>query len=132
MLHGGANFNVNWAFTMKPSFIFLDQGPHQEISIGSFLKYNYDRQSRNKAKHGVYLGLWLRWYIESDVSGVDAFVTALRFDFNQTFVTFSFDTNISKLVEASSGVGGPELSVIHKVDFKGRQRKSSKIRCPSF
>lgn len=132
VLHGGANFNLNWALTMKPSFIFLDQGPHQEISIGSFLKYNYDRQSKSKAKHGIYFGMWLRWYMEADLKGVDAAVIALRFDLNRTFVTFSFDANISKLSVASAGVGGPELSVIHTLDLKRNKRKSSKIRCPSF
>ncbi len=132
VVHGGANFNLNWAFTLKPSFIFLDQGPHREISVGSFLKYNYDRQSKSKAKHGIYLGMWMRWYFEKELRGVDATVIALRFDINRTFITFSFDANISKLSVASSGVGGPELSMIHTFDLKRSKRKNSKIRCPSF
>ena len=132
VLHGGADFDLNWAFKLKPSFIFLDQGPHQEVTVGSFIKYNYERHARSKTKNALYLGLWLRWYIENDVNGVDAFVTALRFDMERTFITFSFDTNVSKLFVASSGVGGPELSVIHSLDLKKGKRRNSKIKCPSF
>ncbi len=132
VLHGGADFNLNWAFNLKPSFIFLDQGPHQEVTIGSFLKFNYERLARSKAKNAVYFGLWFRWYLESDVNGIDAFVTALRFDLKNTFITFSFDTNVSKLFAASSGAGGPELSVIHSIDMHRSKRRNSKIKCPSF
>lgn len=132
VLHGGADFDINWAFRLKPSFIFLDQGPHQEVTVGSFVKYNYDRQTKGKTKHGIYFGVWFRWYMEADLNGIDAIVAALRFDINRTFLTFSFDTNISKLSVASSGVGGPELSLIHSIDTKRSKRKNSKIRCPSF
>lgn len=132
VLYGGADFDVNWALRLKPSFIFLDQGPHQEVTIGSFLKFNYDRLSKSKKKHGVYFGMWLRWYLERDLKGVDAFVTAIRFDIDRTFISFSFDTNISKLFVASNGVGGPELSVIHTLDLKKSKRRNSKIKCPSF
>ncbi|MEL6638717.1 MAG: PorP/SprF family type IX secretion system membrane protein [Bacteroidota bacterium] len=132
VFHGGADFDINWAFKLKPSFIFVDQGPHQEVTVGSFLKFNYERLARSKAKNAVYFGLWFRWYLESDVRGIDAFVTALRFDLKRTFITFSFDTNVSKLFAASSGAGGPELSVIHSIDLHRSKRRNSKIKCPSF
>lgn len=130
ILHGGADINPGGDFALKPSFIFMDQGPHKEITIGTFVKYNYEKRSRQLKGSGVYLGAWLRWYVENDIRGVDAVVLSLRFDFDDVFLTFSFDSNISKLTAASNGVGGPEFSVVKILEtpYRGKQ----KVSCPAF
>lgn len=129
VLHGGGNFRLQKNISALPSFIFQDQGPHREIKIGSFFKYG-NSQSQKKNDYAIYLGGWLRWYIEKDIFGTDAFDLSLRVDHNKTIYTFSFDINTSKLTRASYGLGGPELSIIKLIDWNRPRRKKFKVKCP--
>ena len=129
--HGAVDFKMTRKSNLKPSFIFVDQGPHREITAGTFYKYR-TKQDRNFSEtSSIYLGAWLRWYAEKDISGVDAIVAAVRFDHKNTHLTFSFDVNISKLNVVSGGAGGPEFSIIQILDFEER-RMPFKVRCPAF
>jgi len=135
IVHGGGDFELGKRSTMKPSFIFMDQGPHREITIGSFWKYRTSkryRYSSNDPESALYFGAWFRWYAEKDIKGADAIAAAVRLDFENTFITFSFDINVSTYNRASGGRGGPELSVIKILDINRNRRRPSKVRCPAF
>ena len=131
ILHGGADIALGRKATLKPNFVFKDQGPHQEILVGTFWKYK-NLRGRLKKPASLYFGAWVRWYLEADLAGKDAFIVAIRFDINKTFITFSFDANISNLNQVSAGNGGPELSIIKIFDFGKNGRRSSKVQCPAF
>ena len=132
-IHGGADIKLNRNSTLKPNFIFNDQGPHQEINIGTFWKYTkLGRSVGNHSNSAIYFGAWIRWYKVQKNAGSDAIIGAIRFDYKKTFITFSFDINISSLSKVSYGKGGPELSLIQIMDFSNGQRKSSKVECPAF
>ena len=131
VIHGGGDFKLGKKSYLKPSFIFQDQGPHREITVGSFLKYKTLKSYRSKAPSSVYFGTWLRWAVEKDFFGTDAVVVAARIDYNKTYLTFTFDVNISSLTRVSYGRGGPEFSVVHILESKGR-RQPTKVRCPDF
>ena len=130
VLHGGAQFSMAKNITALPSFIFMDQGPHREIKMGSFVKFNPSKASRNRTPTAFYLGGWIRYYVDQDIAGVDAIDLSLRFDYKQTTVTFSFDFNVSSLSRASLGLGGPELSFIQILDADFPKRKNSRVKCP--
>ncbi len=130
-VHGAADFKLTRKSNLKPSFIFADQGPHREITAGSFYKYRTKLDRSNKETSSIYLGAWLRWYAEKDIKGVDAIVAAVRFDHKNTHLTFSFDVNISTLKNVSGGSGGPEFSVVQILDFEER-RMPYKVKCPAF
>jgi len=129
--HGAVDFKLTRKSNLKPSFIFADQGPHREITAGTFYKYRTKADRIQKETSSIYLGAWLRWYAEKDIRGVDALVAAVRFDYKNTHMTFTFDVNISSLKEASGGSGGPEFSIVQILDFEER-RKPFKVRCPAF
>jgi type IX secretion system PorP/SprF family membrane protein len=131
VFHGGGNFRVADNLAAMPSFIYLDQGPHKEISMGSFLKVATSR-SKNRVDKAFYMGAWIRWYKDTSISGVDAIVASVRADFNQTYLTFSFDINLSTLTRASYGAGGPELSVIQIIDYPRWRKKVFSVECPLF
>ena len=131
VIHGGADFKVSKKIFAKPSFIFKDQGPHREITLGTFLKYKTLKSYRSKAPSSIYFGAWLRWYAEKNYFGTDAIILAARADYNNTYFTFTFDVNISSLTKVSIGRGGPEFSVVHILEPKGR-RQPTKVRCPDF
>jgi len=132
-IHGGADIRLNDDMSLKPNFVFKDQGPHREILIGSFWKYK-KLKTKTRQPASLYFGAWLRWYIDQQqaVRGTDAFILAIRFDYKKLFITFSFDANISTLRKVSAGNGGPELSVIKVFDYEKQRRRSNKVICPAF
>lgn len=131
LIHGGGDFKLTERSSLKPNFVYKNQGPHQEILVGTFWKYKKsDHRSRPPAS--LYFGAWLRFYFENDLQGVDAFVLAVRFDYKKTYMTFSFDANVSSLRRVSAGNGGPEFSVIQLFAYEKERRRSSKVICPAF
>ena len=132
VVHGGADIRMGKRSHLKPSFIFKDQGPHKQISIGSFWKYNTSRKFSKESSSSFYFGAWYRWHAEVDLLSSDALIAAVRLDLNKTFVTFTFDLNVSTLNRVSNGAGGPELSIVHIMDFANRNKRPSKVECPAF
>ena len=130
-IHGGGEFKVGSYSYLKPNFVYKDQGPHKEILLGSFWKYQ-KLTSRRKQPASLYFGSWIRWYLERDIRGTDAFIFAVRFDYKKTFLTFSFDANISQLRKVSAGNGGPELSIIRIFHYERKRMRSQKVICPAF
>ena len=131
ILHGGADIRIAEGFDLKPSFIFMDQGPHREINMGSYIRYKSNDGLSKKSTYKVYVGGWLRYYIENDTMGADALVASIRIDYKDLFITFSYDLNLSKLHRISFGRGGPEFSVIKIIDNPRTKRRVGRVKCPS-
>lgn len=131
VFHGGANIRLAKYVTALPSFIFMDQGPHREINMGSFVKF-MKSPSMIETNTSFYIGAWFRYYVESNIAGSDAVIAAIRMDVKNTYFTFSFDINLSTLTAASYGAGGPELSVVQILNAPKNRKKSSKVKCPAF
>lgn len=132
-VHGGAHLKMSAAIDIKPNFIFTDQGPHREITLGSYVRYRTVLNKKNKRKkplYFVYLGAWIRSYVEHDVSGVDSIIASLRFDYKTLYLAFSYDINISKWLPSSQGRGGPEVSVIKILNTYKNYRKNTRVKCP--
>ena len=131
IIHGGGDIRLTDDMSLKPNFVFKDQGPHQEILVGTFWQYK-KRSSKLDQPSSLYFGGWIRWYLEHDIRGTDAFIFAIRYDYKKIFMTFSFDANISSLRRVRAGNGGPELSIIKIFDYKKERRRSNKVICPAF
>lgn len=131
VFHGGANIRLGSYITALPSFIFMDQGPHREMNMGTFVKF-LKSSSMKETNSSFYIGGWFRYYVDKGATGSDAVIAAVRMDINNTYFTFSFDFNLSTLTVASYGAGGPELSVVHVLDLPNDKKKNSKVKCPIF
>jgi type IX secretion system PorP/SprF family membrane protein len=135
VIHGGGDFSLTRKISIQPSFIFMDQGPSREVTIGSFIGYSskdrYTKRGKADNKFSLQIGGWLRGYVDGDnVKGMDAVVLAAKANINQTSITFSFDMNISSLAIATSGRGGPEISIIQLLSPK--KVTNQRIKCPAF
>ena len=130
ILHGGASLRVSQIAELKPSFLFFDQSPHREFNVGTFLKITRETRSYLRPEYAFYAGFWYRWSIKNGEFNRDALIASLRYDFRNTVFSFSFDLNISPLRKASNGFGGPELSIMHFIDFIRPERKRVKVKCP--
>ncbi len=131
IFHGGADIYLSKQMNIMPSWIFMDQGPHREITMGSYWRYNANHtRSLRKKNISLYLGLWGRWYFEFDgITGFDALIASVRMNMRQTSVTLSYDINLSSLALASNGRGGPEISIIQLLEWRGARRR---VHCPSL
>ena len=132
IVHGSADIRLTDVSRIKPSFIFMDQGPHKEINFGTFIKYKKDRGLSENKPFAFYVGGWVRWYAEFDVAGIDSWITAVRLDYQSLSFTVSFDTNISSLSRASLGQGGHEISVVKIFDWEKKRVKDPKLKCPAL
>ena len=74
----------------------------------------------------------MRWHAEKNYIGKDAIVAAIRLDYKNTFMTFTFDINVSSLTKVSYGAGGPEFSVIQLINFRDENDRPTKVECPAF
>jgi len=131
-LHGTGDIKLSKKSILKPSFIFKDQGPHKEITLGTFWKYRPSKDRGQDNPTSIYFGGWLRWHAAKNYTGTDAIVAAIRLDYKRTFMTFTFDVNISSLTKVSYGAGGPEFSIIQLIDFRDENRRPTKVECPAF
>ena len=142
VVHGGANFALNKWYTLVPNVIFMQQGPHQQLTMGSFVRYN-NPAKLNKGKVSLMLGAWMRAFALEDRVSADAIITAVRVDYQNLVFTFTYDINISTLSPVSYGQGGPEFSLIYLIGselsgFKLKSRKAAekkkkhKMACPVF
>lgn len=129
VLHGGGDFRLGHSTSIQPEFVFMDQGPHREINLGGFVRYKRGKNAK-RYDYSVYLGGWIRWYAEKDIAGTDAFIAAVKMDFKKTYITFSYDFNLSTLTRASYGRGGPEFSVVKVLE--GVRKSPTKVQCPDF
>ena len=130
VLHAGGSFKISRNFKILPSAIFSDQGPHQEILAGGFLRYA--NRASGPDPISFYLGAWFRGYLAGDVKGSDAAVVTIRADLKKTYFALSYDFNVSTWKRASRGAGGAELSVIHILDLDKHSKKLEDIYCPGL
>ena len=132
VFHGTGDMKLSRKSVLKPSFLYVDQGPHKEITIGSFWKYRAAKDARQSNPTSIYFGSWVRWHAEKAILGTDAIIGAVRIDIRNTYMTFTFDINISSLSKVSFGSGGPEFSIVQIVDWRKENRRPKKIECPAF
>ncbi|MGD1848739.1 MAG: PorP/SprF family type IX secretion system membrane protein [Salibacteraceae bacterium] len=86
-----------------PAVLFMRQGPHSEVSIGTSLKYLMDTSPLHY--RALYIGGWTR--------ARDAGMVSAGMDYDRWHVGLSYDINYSGLSAASNGRGGWEVALIY-------------------
>ena len=132
VLHGGGSFQLSHFTTLIPNFIMVDQFPHREFLMGSFLKITPEPRTYLQPEYAFYGGLWVRWSYKDGHFTKDALVASVRYDYMNMIYSISFDINISNLAKANSGFGGPELSIIKYFDFNRPERMRTRVKCPDM
>lgn len=116
-VHGGAHFKLSNKVFLLPSFMYLNQGPHNQLVMGSFVKMRKSLVPSDQT--AFYLGAWYRLK--------DALIIAGRVDIARFSVGLSYDLNISKLTPATKLNGGPEISLVYTGCFR---KKNNTSYCP--
>jgi type IX secretion system PorP/SprF family membrane protein len=132
VIHGTGDLKLSKKSVLKPSFLYANQGPHKETTVGTFWKYRASKDRRQRKPTSIYFGAWLRSNISKNNFSTDAIIAAVRLDIQNTFMTFTFDVTVSSLNKVTYGNGGPEFSIVQVIDFKNKKRKPAKVECPAF
>ncbi len=116
--HGGAHVGISKQVFILPSFMYLNQGPHNQFNFGALVKIRKSTLPTDQT--AFYIGGWYRLK--------DALILNARVDIGSFNIGFSYDINLSGLTPASNTNGGPELSVIYTGVFPNK--KNSIVYCP--
>lgn len=108
---------------LSPSFMYERQGPNQEIIAGLGFRFMLQEQSRYTGfmkESALTLGCLMRVN--------DAVIPYISFEFANYAFGVSYDTNISGLRRATSGVGGFEVNLryINPNPFRYQSRTMNK------
>lgn len=106
---GHANFDIGIkgaGIALVPSFIYMRQGPSQEINAGFMFKYIIQDQSVYtgiKKPCAISLGAYYRVG--------DAVIPSFLFQYDKYALGISYDINVSQLTAASKAKGGLEVCI---------------------
>ena len=140
VLHGGANIKLADHYTIIPNFIYMNQGPNRELTMGTFVRYDNPARTPDSPA-SLMFGAWFRAFQFANGSiDADAIIGAIRVDYENMTFTFSYDVNTSTLTHISAGRGGPEVSIMYTFGQqaldrggpKGNKprRSGGKVKCP--
>jgi len=108
--HGGGEFGIkNTNIQLVPSFLYLHQGPSNELIIGSYIKYVLKEDSKYTGYVkgvAVSMGLYFR--------AKDAIVPSVLLEFGRCAFGISYDVNTSKLKTVSNGKVGLEIMLKYR------------------
>lgn len=112
--HGNILVGIkNTPISFIPGFIFYRQGPAQEISLGTMIRYSLSENSKytNYIKAGsISCGTYYRFK--------DALVIVSLLEFANYSIGMSYDINTSDLTKASYGRGGFEIALRYFFPYK--------------
>ena len=131
-LYAGGEYPLNKKVSLKPDLIYMQQGPHKEMNIGTAARFSVGQTSARGNVDGsqfFQIGAWFRSgnKVPSGLHS-DAIIFATRFEFDKYNIGLSYDYNISQLSTAAAANGSFELSVVYLICGNG----GTTVYCPVF
>ena len=106
-LHANALWSIpNSSLAIAPNFLFVKQGPHEQLNFGSMVRLGISGNSKYTAlvkSYAVFGGINYRVR--------DAIITTGMVEYGNYQVGLSYDFNISRLAAARAGRGGVEYNL---------------------
>ncbi|MBA3829630.1 MAG: PorP/SprF family type IX secretion system membrane protein [Taibaiella sp.] len=121
--------NLGFKYTINPQYAvtmhmnYTNQYPYQETIAGGLVSWKNITSVENY-NFTLYLGLFYRLH--------DAVIPTVKVDYMSYSLTFSYDVNNSGLKPATNGVGGYEVSLCLRGNYKHIARATDATRCPRF
>lgn len=105
--HGSVSIGIESSnMLVIPEFIYVRQGSLQELNLGSMFKFILSEESRyTKNKKASAYSVGAHYRVK------DALIFTGMFEYSNYSIGLSYDTNISKLTNASKSRGGMEISL---------------------
>ncbi len=117
------SFNITYQLQLTPRFLFISQGPHQELNAGASLRIGRDQF----VAQGFHLGAFLRPVHDFDGYDLDALVLLAGFEYSNMLIGFSYDLNLRDIVQDQKGIGVFEFSISYIGEYE-----NDFTFCPKF
>lgn len=105
----GASFQTSENLEIQPRALFLSQGPHTEVNLGTNLKYKFSESD----KTFIHFGPWLRFVQNEEAFGVESIVFSAGYELKNMLIGISYDHSISDLVTDRKGLNAFEISITY-------------------
>ncbi len=121
--HINMTFQTSEAVKLLPRILFLSQGNHTELNLGTNIRYEFIR-TPGKA---VHFGAWFRMVNGDTNFNSESLILLLGVESNNFIFGLSYDQNLNDLVTSRLGLNAFELSIT----YLGNHDNGSYI-CPEF
>lgn len=115
-----ANFTEEYALTVHVNY--SKQGQYRELIGGGLFSWRTNPELTTD--FALYGGLFVRYQ--------DALIPTAKIDYKQYSITMSYDINTSTLRTASNGIGGFEMSLFVRGNYKRSSQFGTQVSCPRF
>jgi len=130
-LQAGGSLNIQDKIDLVPSAYFMQQGGHWKTDVGSMFRLIFENNRRQQVFKAISAGPFVRFTNTTANSiGADAFIFAVKLDYDDWAFGLSYDFNLSGLNNATNGKGGTEVNLVYMPQI--RSRKIGPTSCPRF
>lgn len=119
----GASFKTSEVLEVQPRVLFLNQGPHTEVNLGTNVRYKF----LEKESTYVHFGPWLRFVQNEQGFGVESIVFSAGYEIKNFILGLSYDHSIGDLVSDRKGLNALEISI----SYLGEVENNDGF-CPTF
>lgn len=121
--YAGMSMRTSEKLEVQPRALFLAQGPHTEINIGSNFKYKLD----DYGDKYLHFGPWIRAVNNESGFGLESIVAMVGIELKNILFGLSYDHSIGDLITDRKGLNALEISIT----FLGEVENNDGF-CPTF
>ncbi len=121
-VHASVNYAMSDFTWLLPRIIYVKQGPHQQLNLGTYLKFEFIQTNT-----ALYTGLWARMVDNVDGFGLRYLVPNVGFEIGNFLMGISYDLNMLNTFTDRSGANTLELTIRFLGSFENND-----YFCPQF
>ena len=121
--YAGMSMTTSERLQVQPRILFLSQGPHTEVSLGTNFKYKLD----DYGEKYIHFGPWMRTVGNEAGFGVESIVASVGIELKNILFGISYDHNLGDLISDRKGLNALEISIT----FLGEVENNDGF-CPTF
>ena len=121
--YAGLSMRTSETVEVQPRVLFLSQGPHTEINLGTNFKYKF---INSEGKY-IHFGPWIRGVNNESGFGIESIVASVGIELKNILFGISYDHSIGDLITDRKGLNALEISIT----FLGEVDNNDGF-CPTF
>ncbi len=122
-VHGGFSLATASNWTIIPRAVYVKQGPHQQLMIGS----NFKRELANQESSSFIIGGGIRMVNDLDALSVESAILSLGLDLSGKLIGFSYEFGVKGIQNGFRNQGIFELSFTYTGEYE-----NDNFFCPKF
>jgi type IX secretion system PorP/SprF family membrane protein len=121
--YAGLSMTTSETMEVQPRILFLSQGPHTELNLGTNFKYKLD----DYGEKYLHFGPWIRTVNNVSGFGIESIVASVGIELKNILFGLSYDHSLGDLISDRKGLNALEISIT----FLGEVENNDGF-CPTF